>query len=143
MPRIDGKETAVARLWRDYSLSIVLFILFFVSWIGQTWVGWSEFSAEQQTHGQIAQVFGQDGYVWTWAEATLENWQSEFLQLFTFVVLTTYLIHRGSHESKDSDERVQAMLERIDRRLARLEVAGPPDGNGRQLEQAARRSPSR
>ena len=51
---------------------------------------------------------------------TLENWQSEFLQLLTFVVLTTYLYHKGSHESKDSDEEMQAALARIEQKLKSL-----------------------
>ena len=55
--------------------------------------------------------------------ATFENWQSEFLQLFTMVVLTAYLIHKGSHESKDTDERVDEVLARIERRLERIEGA--------------------
>ena len=112
----------MARLWRDYGLSIVLFLLFIVSWIGQTITGWVEFAAEQQAHGQAANVFGADGYVWMWAQATLENWQSEFLQLLTFVVLTSFLIHRGSHESKDSTEQMQESLGRIERRLQELTV---------------------
>jgi hypothetical protein len=120
----------VRRLWRDYSLSIVLFVLFFVSWVGQTAVGWLEFAAEQQAHGQVARWFGQDGYVWTWAEATLENWQSEFLQLLTFVVLTSFLLHRGSHESKDGDDELRAKLDRIERRLAEL-ASQSANGHGR------------
>jgi hypothetical protein len=51
---------------------------------------------------------------------TFENWQSELLQLLTFVALTTYLVHRGSHESKDTDERMQSQLDRIEQRLATL-----------------------
>jgi hypothetical protein len=43
-----------------------------------------------------------------WDEA--ENWQSEFLQLLTFVVLTTFLIHRNSHESRDSDDEMQKVI---------------------------------
>ena len=35
-----------------------------------------------------------------------ENWQSEFLQLLSFVVLTTFLIHRHSHESRDSQDEM-------------------------------------
>ena len=108
------------RLWQNYNLSIVLFIRFFVSWIFQTYTGWKEFSSEQQQHGQAAQVFGDDGYIWRWGAATAENWQSEFLQLFTMVVLTAFLIHKGSHESKDTDEKVQQSLDRIERRLDEL-----------------------
>ncbi len=111
----------LGRLWRDYSLSIVLATLFMVSWIVQTITGWFEFASEQQSHNQTPQAFGPDGYVWRWAEATFENWQSEFLQLFTFVVLTTFLIHRQSHESKDSDEEMQAKLDRIEKAVKQLQ----------------------
>jgi hypothetical protein len=95
------------RLWRNYSLSIVLAALFLTSWGLQTWAGWNHFRAEQAAHGEPSEIFGASGYVWQWAATTMENWQSEFLQLLTFVVLTTFLIHRGSHESRDSerDER--------------------------------------
>ena len=51
----------------------------------------------------------------------LENWQSEFLQLLTFVVLTSFLIHRNSPESKDSDDQMQRSLDRIEKRLKALE----------------------
>ena len=37
------------------------------------------------------------------------------------VVLTAYLIHRGSHESKDTDDKVNEALSRIERRLERIE----------------------
>ena len=111
-------------LWRNYNLSIVLGTLFLVSWILQTWMGWMHFGAEQQAHGQSAEWFGADGYIWQWGEATFENWQSEFLQLLTFVILTAYLIHRGSHESKDSDEAFQQALSRIEARLERMDQRG-------------------
>ena len=120
----------MTRVWRDYGLSITLAVLFLLSWTLQTWTGWVEFVAEQQAHDQAAEAFGPDGYIWAWAQATFENWQSEFLQLLTFVVLTTYLIHRGSHESKDTDEAVQAQLDRIEGRLAELAAPAPPRGPG-------------
>ena len=110
------------RLWRNYNLSIVLASLFLVSWVVQTWTGWREFAGEQHAHGQAAAVFGPSGYVWSWAAATMENWQSEFLQLFAFVVLTSFLIHRGSHESKDTDEEFRATMARIERSIATLQM---------------------
>ncbi len=118
-------------LWRNYNLSIVLATLFLLSWAIQTWMGWQEFAAQQQQHGQAAQVFGAEGYIWDWGRATFENWQSEFLQLFTFVVLTTFLIHKGSHESKDTDDEMQAQLTRMEARLARMEAAGATTEDGR------------
>jgi hypothetical protein len=62
-------------------------------------------------------------YLWVWLRTTFENNASEFLQLLTFVVLTTYLIHRGSHESKDTDDRMQEQLNRIEQRLNQLAEA--------------------
>ena len=118
----------VGRFWRNYNLSIVLGILFIVSWLVQTVAGWYHYSAEQQAHGQAAQAFGPDGYFWDWAQATFENWQSEFLQLFTFVVLTTFLVHRKSHESKDSDEEMQATLNRIEKAVKALSPAKAAGG---------------
>ena len=112
------------RLWKDYNLSIVLFTLFLTAWIGQTYVGWMEYVAEAQEHGEKATILGQSGYLWVWAKATLENWQSEFLQLFAMVVLTAFLIHKGSAESRDSNDRMEAVLHRIERRLAHLERQG-------------------
>ena len=51
------------------------------------------------------------------AQSTLENWQSEFLQLFSFVVMSALLIHRGSAESKDSDDRIEEALKRIEQKM--------------------------
>lgn len=118
------------RFVRNYSLSLVLAALFLGAWVLQTALGWYEFKAEQTGHGQAAHWFGAEGYIWNWGRATFENWQSEFLQLLTFVVLTSALIHKGSHESKDSDERLQAAVDRIERRLAALQraVAGETEG---------------
>jgi hypothetical protein len=110
----------VRRIWRDYGLSITLAALFLVSWALQTWMGWVEFVSEQQAHGAQAQVFGPDGYFWNWGQATFENWQSEFLQVFTFIVLTTFLVHRRSHESPDTDYDTEAALRRIEAQLLEL-----------------------
>ena len=52
---------------------------------------------------------------------TFENWQSEFLQVFVFVVLTTFLVHRKSHESPDTDYHTQAALRRIEAKVDGLE----------------------
>ncbi len=97
----------------DYSLSLTLAALFIVSWLIQSVAGWFEFASEQAAHQQAAQLFGPDGYIWGWLAATFENWQSEFVQLFTMVVLTTFLIHRHSHESRDSQDKMQQQIDEI------------------------------
>jgi hypothetical protein len=115
-----AKETERKKrgLWKDYGLSITLATLFLASWIGQGITQWMSFSDEQAAHGEPVRVGAFFADFW---RATLENWQSEFLQLLTFVVLTAYLIHRGSGESKDGDAEIRASLDRIERRLERLE----------------------
>ena len=109
------------RIWRDYALSITLATLFLTSWALQTWTGWNEFVAEQQALGQTAEAFGPSGYIWRWGESTFENWQSEFLQVFVFIVLTTFLVHRKSHESPDTDYDTEAALRRIEARIKLIE----------------------
>ena len=100
-------------LFRDYGLAIVLAVLFVASWLLQSVTGWVEFAGEQQAHGEPAQLFGESGYFWSWMAATFENWQSEFLQLFTMVVLTAFLVHKGSSESKDSDDEMMLQISAI------------------------------
>ncbi|HJQ95463.1 MAG TPA: DUF6766 family protein [Acidimicrobiia bacterium] len=46
-----------------------------------------------------------------------ENWQSEFLQILTFVILTTYFIHRHSHESADENDEMAADIRAIKQKL--------------------------
>jgi hypothetical protein len=105
------------RLWKDYSLGIVLGALFLVSWAAQALTGWQEFKSEQASHGEPSNIFTSNGYVWNFLQATFENWQSEFLQLFAFVVLTAYLIYRNSHESRDGQDEMKSALDRIEKRL--------------------------
>ena len=59
----------IRRIWREYGLSITLAVLFLAAWTLQTWTGWTAFAAEQLAHGQTPAAFGEDGYVWQWAES--------------------------------------------------------------------------
>jgi hypothetical protein len=90
--------------FRDNSLSLVCFALFLVFAAGQAVTGYRELSSEQQEHGEPTSSFGAyltDGHFW---EALTENWESEFLQMSAYVLLTVFLIQRGSAESKDPDK---------------------------------------
>jgi hypothetical protein len=51
----------------------------------------------ERTAGRGEQADAQ-GFTFEFLQSTLENWQSKFLQLFSFVVLSALLIHRGSGE---------------------------------------------
>jgi hypothetical protein len=84
-------------------------------------MGWNEYVAQQVAMGGTPTAFGDGSYFWSWGQAPFENWQSEFLQVFTFIVLTTFLVHRKSHESPDTDYDTEAALRRIEARLADIE----------------------
>ena len=93
------------RFLRDNGLSLVLFLLFFSAFmVGQTLTGHQEYNNEQREHGQ--QAIGLLDYLGTghFLEATMENWESEFLQMFFFVILTVFLYQKGSAESKDPEK---------------------------------------
>ena len=111
----------------NYGLGWVLLTLFLVSWALQTWTGWRKFEAEQAAQQQSAEIFGADGYVWDWAQATFENWQSEFLQLLAMAVFTSFLIYKGSAESRETEDETLDRLERIERRLDSLALNRPSD----------------
>jgi hypothetical protein len=110
------------QVWRNHGLSLTVATLFLGSWVLQTVTGWVEFAAAQEALGEQPSVFGPTGYLWTWGQATFENWQSEFLQVFVFIVITTFLVHRHSHESPDTDYQTEAALRRIEARLVGLET---------------------
>ena len=89
---------------RNNSLSLVFLLLFIVSLGGQAFTGWKEYNEEMQQEG--GQTVGFSQYLTTahFAEATYENWESEFLQMALFVVLSMFLYQKGSSESKDPDK---------------------------------------
>jgi hypothetical protein len=103
-------------------LSLVAFALFLLSLVGQALAGSHAYNDYQRQHGQPA--VGVISYLRTAAflEAVAENWESEFLQMGLFVLLTALLYQRGSSESKSLDK-----TERVDQdpREARDDPAAP------------------
>jgi hypothetical protein len=90
----------VTRLWRDHGLSIVLAGLFVVTMAGQTWSGWRVNNDDRRQHGEPALALTQYLRSGHFGEATFENWESEFLQMTFYVLLTIRLFQKGSSESK-------------------------------------------
>jgi hypothetical protein len=89
---------------RNNGLSITLVLLFLAFMVAQTVTGWYAFNEEQAEHAE-AQV-DLAAYLRTghFIEATAENWESEFLQMAAYVLLTVFLFQRGSAESKKPGE---------------------------------------
>jgi hypothetical protein len=93
------------RIFRENGLSIVLTSLFLVFWVGQSVTGYRNHNNEQRDHGQPEVTFGsylRTAHFW---EGTAENWESEFLQMFGYVILTVFLFQKGSSESKDPNKQ--------------------------------------
>jgi hypothetical protein len=85
---------------RDRALTLVLMACFAVFLGGQLITGYYDYNDEQRRDGQpevSVSAYFRTGHPW---EATFENWESEFLQMAIFVLLTTCLVQRGSPESR-------------------------------------------
>jgi preprotein translocase subunit SecG len=89
---------------RKHGLSIVLFGLFFLFQIGLSIVGQRQYNQEQENHGRPALHYFEYVTSAGFLEATMENWESEFLQMFAYVLLTVSLFQKGSAESRKLDE---------------------------------------
>jgi hypothetical protein len=88
------------RVLRENSLSIVMLGLFLVFLVGQSLTGHRTHNQELTDHGRPP--IGYLDYLasGSFAEAVFENWESEFLQMASFVLFTIFLRQRGSPESK-------------------------------------------
>jgi len=90
---------------RNNGLSIVLLALFLIFWIAQAAVGRLEYNEEREERGLPALAMGEYLHSSHFWEATGENWESEFLQMAAYIVLTVFLFQKGSSESKNPDEK--------------------------------------
>jgi hypothetical protein len=90
--------------FRNHWLSIVLFGLFLLCEGGLSFVGQHHYNQEQLQHGQPQLGYFEYLASASFMEATMENWESEFLQMFAYVLLTAFLYQRGSAESRKLDE---------------------------------------
>jgi hypothetical protein len=106
----ERRRSGVRRIWPNFGLGISFAILFLISWIAQAIAEWQVFTDEQAAHGESASL---SEFWFSFGQSTLENWQSEFLQLFSFVVLAAVLIHHGSGESKDGTDRIEKAVNEI------------------------------
>ena len=99
-----SKQSSIKRFLRDNGLSLVLLALFVSFLAGQLISGWLTYNEEQDEHQQAQIGFIQYLKTGACGEAVFENWESEFLQMCLYVVLTAFLFQRGSAESKDPDK---------------------------------------
>jgi hypothetical protein len=87
---------------------VAAFGLFLVCLVGQVLAGVREYNEDQREHDRPVVGLGEYLRTGHFIEITFENWESEFLQMAAFVVLTVKLRQKGSSESKKlvGDEEV-------------------------------------
>ena len=84
--------------------------MFVGSLVGHWIFAWFAYLNEQAAHNEAVEL---SGFFIETARDTLENWQSEFLQLIWQVAGLAFLFHVGSPQSKEGDERKEEKLDRI------------------------------
>jgi hypothetical protein len=97
-------------IWSRYGFAWVTFALFAITLTGHWIFGWFAYVREQQDHGLAIEVAG---YTVQMMRDTMENWQSEFLQLIWQVAGLAILLHVGSPQSKEGDDRMEAKIDAI------------------------------
>lgn len=88
------------KLLRQNSLSIILFLLFFIFIIGLSITGYLHENEELTAHAQATITYGHYLRSASFGEAVFENWESEFLQMGALVLLTIWFVQKGSADSK-------------------------------------------
>jgi hypothetical protein len=94
----------MARFARENGLSLAVFALFAVFLGAQTLTGWYAWNEEQSLEGGATVGYAEYVASGESLSATMENWESEFLQMAVYVVFTIFLFQRGSSESKKIGE---------------------------------------
>lgn len=84
--------------------------LFLFSLVGHWIFGWFAYIDEQSAHSQPVAV---SEYIVQMGRDTLENWQSEFLQLLWQVGGLALFLFVGSPQSREGDERKEAKIDAL------------------------------
>jgi hypothetical protein len=97
-------------IWSRYGFAWITGGFFLITLTGHWVFGWFAYISEQQAHAQQIQF---DQYAIQMMRDTLENWQSEFLQLMWQVAGLALLLHVGSPQSKEGDDRMEAKIDAV------------------------------
>jgi hypothetical protein len=97
-------------IWRAYSYAWITLGFFLITITGHWIFGWFAYLDEQRALGQTPEV---SGYLIEMSRDTLENWQSEFLQLLWQVGGLALLLFVGSPQSKEGSDRMEAKIDAL------------------------------
>jgi hypothetical protein len=101
-------------IWKRKGYFWITLVLFILA-LGAHWIyGWSAYKQDELQHHSIPQF---SSYYVVAMRDTMENWQSEFLQLIWQVTGLSFLWYTGSPASKEGDDRKEAKLDYIIKQL--------------------------
>jgi hypothetical protein len=109
---------------RENSLSLCFALLFLAALVAQAFAGVADYNSEQVADGFARVSLGEYVTSPDFAVDVTENWQSEYLQFLLYVLLTVWLLQRGSPESKELDKLGQESHEQ--QRMGRHADSGSP-----------------
>jgi hypothetical protein len=101
--RTRGGRLSLRRFAHRNGLSLAIFGLFLLFLSVESVVGTFAYNSERQDHGLAPVSYGQFLLSGRFIESTAENWESEFLEMAFYILLTSFLYQRGSAESKSPD----------------------------------------
>lgn len=108
------------KFFRENGLSLILALITLLTLLAHLLTGWQDLNNERQDFGQnpltLGQYFGSGHCI----ESVFENWESEFLQMALYVLLTVSLYQKGSSESKSLTEE-----EEVDREPSPTRAGAP------------------
>jgi hypothetical protein len=119
----------VRQFAKHNGLSLFFLVLFLAAIFGQALVGHADFNEDQDRHADPRISLGRYVVSSEFGVAVMENWQSEYLQFALFILMTVWLLQRGSPESKelhkagresDEDQKVGEHADRNSPRWAKV-----------------------
>jgi len=101
-------------IWGRYGYGWLTLGFFIVTITGHWIFGWFAYLDEQSKQGMTPEI---SEYTVQMLRDTLENWQSEFLQLLWQVGGLAFLLFAGSPQSKEGSDRLEAKVDEIFKRV--------------------------
>jgi hypothetical protein len=92
---------SVKKTLRDNGLGLLFGGLFLAALVGQSFAGWQEFNTQQGAQGLVQLSWWRYVGSSDFATDVAENWQSEFLQFYLYLMATVWVVQLGSPESKE------------------------------------------
>jgi hypothetical protein len=99
-----SRPKLIQPFYRRNGLTLFFLALFIVTLMAQAYTGWKENNMEITEEGGLAITFIAYLRSGHFISATFENFQSEFLQMALYVLVTVGLRQQGSAESKSFEE---------------------------------------